>query len=182
MTKLAAERFANALRGMAIIFLASCLLAMLVAESLQRAISGPILELAKTARVVAERQDYGVRVPERGRDEIGMLTRSFNLMLQTIQQRNSELEVARKNAEDARESLRQINEQLEHKVTERTAELERAVTAAKEANQAKSAFLAKMSHELRTPMNAIIGYSEMLLEDAHGRRRPAHAPTTCARF
>ncbi|MET0012668.1 MAG: PAS domain S-box protein [Sedimenticola sp.] len=37
---------------------------------------------------------------------------------------------------------------------------------AEQASRAKSQFLANMSHELRTPLNAVIGYAEMLQEDA----------------
>lgn len=46
--------------------------------------------------------------------------------------------------------------------------LELSKKNAEQANQAKSDFLATMSHEFRTPLNAIIGYSELLVEDAQG--------------
>ncbi|RYH14633.1 MAG: response regulator [Alphaproteobacteria bacterium] len=45
-------------------------------------------------------------------------------------------------------------------------ELEAARDAADDANRAKSQFIANMSHELRTPLSAVIGYAEMLEEDA----------------
>lgn len=50
-----------------------------------------------------------------------------------------------------------------HRETER--ELRMATEQVERATLAKSEFLAKMSHELRNPLNAIIGYSEMMLED-----------------
>jgi signal transduction histidine kinase len=44
-------------------------------------------------------------------------------------------------------------------------QLQQARLAAEEANQVKSAFLANISHELRTPMNAILGMSELAIEE-----------------
>lgn len=51
-----------------------------------------------------------------------------------------------------------------HQATERR--LRDAAAQARRALAAKSDFLAKMSHELRNPLNAVIGYSEILIEDS----------------
>lgn len=71
----------------------------------------------------------------------------------------------RRKAEDA---LRELNENLEHLVAERTTELQAAVIRAEAADRIKSAFLATMSHELRTPLNSIIGFTGIVLQELAG--------------
>ncbi|MFN8606679.1 MAG: ATP-binding protein [Vulcanimicrobiota bacterium] len=62
-----------------------------------------------------------------------------------------------------------LYEKFESQIIRRLQRNNRELAAARDqalaASQAKTSFLANMSHEFRTPLNAIIGYSDMLLEE-----------------
>jgi signal transduction histidine kinase/CheY-like chemotaxis protein len=64
------------------------------------------------------------------------------------------------------QQVRQHAEELRARVQERTQELEAANLKLELASRHKSEFLANMSHELRTPMNAIIGFTRLVMRRA----------------
>ena len=77
------------------------------------------------------------------------------------------------------EELKKVSAELEAKVREATAELvrqnellRRSHIALEQASALKSQFLANMSHEFRTPLNAILGYTSMLLKGVSGDLGP----------
>jgi signal transduction histidine kinase/ActR/RegA family two-component response regulator/PAS domain-containing protein len=77
------------------VLLACVVAGSILSSRLQRSISDPIVALAETAKVVAERHDYTVRAASQGRHEVGLLTDAFNLMLEQIQEQNQALNYER---------------------------------------------------------------------------------------
>jgi len=119
------------------ILLGMLILAFFLANSLQKIISKPILDLSKLTRRISSEKNFDIKIERKSNDEIGVLYDDFNNMLYQIKTRDEDRNEAEK-------------------------KLLKAKIKAEDADKLKSSFLANMSHEIRTPMNAILGFSELL--------------------
>ena len=117
--------------------LASLAVTLAVSAWLQRAITEPVLDVARVAQQVMQRRDYKLRARKTSSDEVGVLVDAFNEMLAEADRRATALETA--------------NADLLHEMRERRA----AEDALKAADQRKDEFLATLAHELRNPLAPI---------------------------
>jgi signal transduction histidine kinase len=143
----------------------SILVAFVVSGRIQGVITGPILNLAETARVVAEGKDYSVRAEKIENDEVGLLTDAFNQMLAQIQVQENELV-------GAREKLEQQVSALSHQILER----KRAESKLEELHKqlletSRQAGMAEVAtgvlHNVGNVLNSVNVSTTLLVESGH---------------
>ncbi len=76
------------------------------------------------------------------------------------------------------EALRKSNNELEQRVKERTLELQQALQKLTQLNHLKTNFVSNISHELRTPLAHMVGYIDLLREEALGPLTPDQTQAT----
>ena len=134
--------------------ISASLLFSLVLYVLMRLIIAKVTRPLNTLAATMETAEHGeskIRAEVDGPLEVRNMAHAFNNMMRILELRDK--------------SLRQQRDTLESQVAERTQELVLARDQAREANRHKSEFLANVSHELRTPMSAVIGYTDLLIEE-----------------
>jgi len=146
---------------LAIVLIGSAALAVAAAWLIATRLTRPISQLAHATEQVAAGK-LTTRVETDAVNEVGTLADSFNRMI-------SELSYTQERNQQLLNELKQLNENLERRVEQRTEELKVARDQADAANRAKSDFVANLSHELRTPLTSISGFSEALQEKYFGK-------------
>lgn len=122
------------------------------------------------------RGEYHHRLHIDSSDEIGALAIDLEKMRDAIQASFLKLQESNQNLEmmvaERTQDLQKINDRLQVELEKRVQlnrELSIAQKKAEQAAELKTNFLSNMSHELRTPLTGIIGFSELLLEDAKAK-------------
>jgi signal transduction histidine kinase len=126
------------------------LLATVASLVLSDAICRPILKTAETAQAI-NRGDLEKRVPVESNDEIGILSKSFNEMVEKFVRSNINFRESLEQRRRAEKILGNLND-----------ELESTVSKLEEANQDMKDFVYIASHDLRQPLRAITSFGQLL--------------------